>query len=179
MKLKLLDGSNFEGEFIFKDCGLIADEPMSKLTKEVTEFWNAFLDANPKLEYLRGRPFEAWCFGNTPEMADELVDLVLAGKKTATCSLLRAYQDDLAAIPRVGVYSVICDGSNQPKCVVFYTDTFICKFNEVTEKQAYEEGEGDQTLAYWRRVHREFFEPYGNFTEDEELVCERFRVVYK
>jgi uncharacterized protein YhfF len=152
---------------------------MIEITKEVTAFWNHFLNAKPHLEYLRGRLIDAWSFGNTPEMANDLVALVLAGKKVATCSLLRAYRDEPNAIPRVGVYSLICDGSNRPKCVVFYTDTFICKFNEITEKHAFEEGEGDQTLAYWREVHREFFEAYGNFTEDEELLCERFRVVFK
>jgi len=152
---------------------------MSETSTEIKVFWNNFINANSKLEYLRQREIDAWSFGNTPEMADHLVGLVLAGKKIATCSLLRVYQDESIAIPSVGVYSIICDGRNHPKCVVFYTDTFICKFNEVTEKHAYEEGEGDQTLSYWQKVHREFFEPYGNFRENEELLCERFRVVYK
>jgi len=152
---------------------------MGTQTAEVKTFWNSFINANPHLEHLRERNFEAWSFGNTPEMADKLVALVLEGKKIATCSLLRAYHDDLNAIPRVGVYSVICDGNNHPKCVVFYTDTFIRKFNEVTEEHAREEGEGDLTLDYWQKVHRKFFEGYGNFREDEDLICERFRVVYK
>jgi|GEM_PF-6729505 len=55
-------------------------------------------------------------------------------------------------IPRVGVYSVLCDGHEKPLCVVFLTDTWICKFNEVDEKHAYEE---------------------------DQLICERFKVVFK
>ena len=113
------------------------------------------------------------------DQADELVNLVLEGKKTATCSLLRAYQGYEDEIPRVGVYSMICDGSKKPKCIVFYVDTFICRFNEVTEKHAYEEGEGDRSLEHWKKVHLEFFSEYGNFKEDERLLCERFEVLYK
>lgn len=152
---------------------------MGEINKEIKMFWNRFLSTDPALKYLQDRPIDAWSFGNTGEMADSLVALVLAGKKVATCSLLRAYQDDPGAIPRVGLYSVICDGQNQPQCVVFYTDTFICKFCEISEKHAFEEGEGDQSLAYWRKVHLDFFSAYGDFQEDEDLLCERFRVVYK
>lgn len=149
------------------------------ITDKIKAFWDSFIKDNPKLDYLKNYKIDAWNFGNTPQMADELVSLVLEGKKTATCSLLRAYQGCENEIPRVGVYSVICDGRENPKCIIFYTDTFICKFNEVQEKHAYEEGEGDRTLDYWKKVHLEFFTECGNFHEDENLLCERFQVVYK
>jgi len=150
-----------------------------EITKEIINFWNDFIKENSELEYLKTHKIDAWKFGNTPEMADTLVNLVLEGKKTATCSLLRAYQGYEDEIPRVGLYSLVCDGSNKPRCVVFYTDTFICKFNEVTEKHAFEEGEGDRSLEHWREVHHQFFSDYGNFKEDEKLLCERFEVIYK
>jgi len=150
-----------------------------KITNEIREFWEKFISENPKLEYLREGKIDAWSFGNTPEMADELVSLVLVGKKTATCSLLRAYEGYEDEIPKVGVYSLICDGHDNPKCIVFYTDTFICKFNEITKKHAFEEGEGDQTLAYWKKVHIEFFSGYKDFHEGDDLLCERFKVVFK
>ena len=150
-----------------------------KITEEIKSFWDSFIAANEGLGYLRDTQIDAWSFGNTPEMANDLVGLVLEGKKTATCSLLRAYQGYEDEIPRVGVYSLICDGNEKPKCVVFYTDTFICRFNEVTEKHAFEEGEGDRSLKYWREAHHKFFSSYGDFKEDERLLCERFEVVYK
>ena len=99
------------------------------ITNEIKTFWNNFIQENPQLKYLEDSKIDAWSFGNTPEMADELVKLVMEGKKTATCSLLRAYQGYEDEIPRVGVYSLICDGREKPMCIVFYTDTFICKFN--------------------------------------------------
>lgn len=149
------------------------------ISDEIKTFWKRFVESDPAWGYLKDYKIEAWSFGNTKEMADELVGLVLEGKKTATCSLLRAYRGYENEIPRVGVYSLICDGNNHPKCIVFYTDTFICKFNEVNEKQAYEEGEGDRTLNYWRAAHLDFFSSDKDFREDDELLCERFRVVYK
>lgn len=152
---------------------------MSEITNEIKSFWDRFIKENPELEYLKKHTINAWSFGNTPEMANDLLRLVLLGKKVATCSLLRAYHDEPNAIPRVGLFSVICDGNNIPKCVVFYTDTFVCSFKDVTEKHAREEGEGDLTLEYWRKVHHDFFSAYGNFSEDENLICERFRVVYQ
>lgn len=37
---------------------------------------------------------DAWAFGNTPQMADELLELVLEGKKRATASALSLYGPD-------------------------------------------------------------------------------------
>ena len=65
------------------------------------------------------------------------------------------------------------------QCIDFYTDTFIFRYNEVTEKHAFEEAEGDRSLEHWKEVHHKFFSEYGNFKEDEKLLCERFEVVYK
>ena len=42
---------------------------------------------------------------------------------------------------------------------------------------AYDEGEGDRSLAYWRSEHERFFRKYDVFSEDMLLVCERFRLI--
>ncbi len=150
-----------------------------KKSKEIQLFWDKFVELRKDLKHLQNYDFEAWSFGSTKELADELGALVLEGKKTATCSLLKAYEGCENEIPRVGVYSVLCDGDEKPIAIVFLTDTWICRYNEVDERQAYEEGEGDRSLTYWRKVHYEFFSQYKDFHEDDELVCERFKVVHK
>ena len=38
-------------------------------------------------------------FGDSPELADELLSLVLAGKKTATCGALREYGEGREPMP--------------------------------------------------------------------------------
>lgn len=149
-----------------------------KITPEIQSYWNTFIQEK-ELFHLEKYQFEAWSFGNTKEMADELGQLVIEGKKTATCSLLRAYEGYENEIPQVGVYSVLCDGNEKPLCIVMNTHTWICKYNEVDERQAYEEGEGDRTLEYWRKAHQEFFSNYEGFHEEDLLICERFYIAFK
>ena len=47
-------------------------------------------------------PPAAWSFGATPEQADELLDLVLDGTKTATASALWDYDADDEPLPEAG-----------------------------------------------------------------------------
>lgn len=59
----------------------------------------------------------------------------------------------------------------------------VIPFNQVSEKHAYKEGEGDRTLAYWQDAHRSvfghWFEECGKtFRQDSLIVLEEFEVVY-
>src|SRR5688500_15476684 len=83
-------------------------------------------------------------FGDTPQMADELVRLVLTGRKTATCWPFQECELDDPAL------WIICDGSGEPRCVVETVEIMRRRFDEVDEAFAYDEGEGDRTLQYWR-----------------------------
>ena len=58
--------------------------------------------------------FERFSFGDSPEMADELLAMVLAGKKTATVSVI--LEDEQA--PSVGDLSLVLDGRSTPACVI-------------------------------------------------------------
>ena len=51
------------------------------------------------------------------------------------------------------------------------------RFPEVDAAFAYDEGEGDRTLAYWRGAHEIYFSRLGQFAPDMLLWCERFRIV--
>jgi uncharacterized protein YhfF len=52
------------------------------------------------------------------------------------------------------------------------------RFDDVDEQFAYDEGEGDRSLAYWREAHKCYFTRLGLFQPDMMLWCERFRVDY-
>jgi uncharacterized protein YhfF len=119
----------------------------------------------------------SWSFGDTPQLADELLALVLEGKKTATCGALRHYEADGVALPRVGEKSVVLDGSGVPACIVEVTEVVIRRFQDVDAGFARDEGEGDRSLDYWRRTHEAYFRKYVAFSEEMELVCERFRLI--
>ncbi len=121
----------------------------------------------------------AWAFGGTPEEADELLDLVLSGRKTATASALRDYESEDEPHPAPGSLSIITDGTGQPRALICTTEVRIVGFDEVDEEHAKAEGEGDLTLDHWRAVHREFFASSGEVTPQTQIVLERFRVLHQ
>ncbi|WP_455425208.1 ASCH domain-containing protein [Dryocola sp. LX212] len=117
---------------------------------------------------------ERWAFGDTERQADELAKLVLDGVKTATCSNL-----DGEGIPQPGDIFVVVDGKNEPVCAIELTTVDMKPFDQVDEAHALAEGEGDKTLAYWRREHQRFFEEYELFSPDMTLVLMDFKVLEK
>jgi uncharacterized protein YhfF len=118
-------------------------------------------------------------FGDSQEMADELLALVLAGKKTATCGALASFAPGGEAMPVVGRRDVVLDGKGRRAAVIETIAVEIRRFEQVDERFARDEGEGDGTLAWWRDAHRGYFERNGGFSPDMQLVCERFRLVEK
>jgi uncharacterized protein YhfF len=116
-------------------------------------------------------------FGDSPEMADELLALVIAGTKTATCGALRDYGDGGEAMPVVGRRDVVLDGKGRRAAVIETLEVTVKRFDEVDQAFAFDEGEGDRTLADWREGHQAYFERHGGFSPDMELVYERFRLV--
>ena len=118
------------------------------------------------------RHLRSFAFGDNPLLADELLDLVMKGIKTATCST-----EDEPNISTPGEQWVVCDGSGTPRCVIETTEVTFRRFPEVDAAFASEEGEGDRSLAYWRAAHRNYFSRQGKFSEDMMLMCERFRLV--
>jgi uncharacterized protein YhfF len=125
-------------------------------------------------------PPPAWSFGATPEQADALLALVLAGTKTATAGALSDYEADGSPLPEPGTLGIVLDGSGKPRALVVTTDVRVVPFDEVGEEHARLEGEGDRTLEHWREVHEAFFADHapGGFSPDMKVVLERFKVVY-
>lgn len=115
-------------------------------------------------------------FGDSPELADELLTLVLAGTKTATCDAVGSFSG-AEPMPVVGRHDVVLDGKGRPACAIETVEVTLRRFDEVDERFAADEGEGERTLAYWRRVHEDYFRRHGNFAEDMMLVCERLKVI--
>ncbi len=118
------------------------------------------------------RELPRFAFGDNPALADELVALVVAGRKIATCTT-----PDDPNLSRPGERWIVVDGRGEPRCIIETTEIAHRRFDEVDEPFAYDEGEGDRTLESWRRDHRVYFRRLGKFEEDMTLVCERFRLV--
>lgn len=116
-------------------------------------------------------------FGDSAELADELVALVLAGKKTATCGALWQYEAEGALKPTPGMQCIMLDGANRPRCVIETVEVEVKPFDKVDAQFAHDEGEGDQSYAFWRDAHERYFRRQGPFTPDMLVVCERFRLI--
>lgn len=150
----------------------------------VTPYWQAYLATLPADSPVRTERYVAEGFGDGPAMADELGNLVVQGLKTATCSAVWEWQAEGDPLPEVGLITIVLNGRGEPWCIIETTEVTIRPFNEVDAPFAYEEGEGDRSLAYWQEAHRSFFsrtlpQVGRSFDETMPLVCERFRVIYR
>jgi uncharacterized protein YhfF len=110
-------------------------------------------------------------FGDSVEMADELLALVRRGVKTATASLPGS--DRVA----VGDHWIVCDGSGAAALVLRTTEVRVGPLDSVDDDFAWAEGEGDRSRSSWLDGHRRFFsreapEGFG------DVVFERFEVVW-
>lgn len=120
----------------------------------------------------RYRHLRTFAFGDSPELADELLDLVVKGIKTATCST-----EDEPNTSTPGECWTVLDGRGEPRCVIESIEITYRRYNEVDAAFAYHEGEGDRSLDHWRNAHRTYFGRLGRFSEDMMLMCERFRLI--
>jgi uncharacterized protein YhfF len=76
----------------------------------VEAYWQAFLETLPEGMDSLPTTYQSWGFGDSPEMANTLGTLVKEGVKTATASLVWAYEAEDEPLPEIGDYSIILDG---------------------------------------------------------------------
>ena len=146
----------------------------------VAAYWAEFCRAASVPE---STPYQAWYFGDTAELAHELVELVLTGPKRATAGAAWAVdlEPDLGAVPHG--YSVVTERDGTPRGVIRTTDLARRALNEVDARFAWDEGEGDRTLADWLDGHRRFFRRECAaagvpFSDDMLVQLERFELLY-
>ena len=148
---------------------------------EIDEYWEKFIKDT-------GRDSEDKCAGDLNFEAkgfvgDELVSLVLSGKKTAFFSSWATFAIDQEPLPVSGELYIVLDRSNTARCVIEIETVNVIPFNEVTWGMAQKEGE-DENLEEWKQKKQEYLEDEGNilgfeFTPDIKLVFQTFKVVYQ
>jgi uncharacterized protein YhfF len=80
-------------------------------SKKVMDYWERFRKESGTTE----ASADAWSFGDNPELADELLRLVLTGKKTGTATLVIELEKKGEKMPKIGDYNVILDGKIEPR----------------------------------------------------------------
>jgi uncharacterized protein YhfF len=116
---------------------------------------------------------ESFSFGDSPDLTDELLELVLAGKKTAAC--WAASEGD--KVVAVGERWIAKDGQGRASAILETVELTRRRFEEVDAAFAHDEGEDGRSLGDWRRAHTNYFTRRGEFSPDMELYCERFRLI--
>jgi len=142
----------------------------------IEEFWQRSVRATG----VNG-PYTAWAFGSesNPDLATELALLVRYGPKRATTGLLAEYREEGEPLPEPGDLSVILDGAAVPVCVIRTSRVETRRLGEVDEEYAWDEGEGDRSLEYWRTAHEQFWAAAGRDVDDDSVVVlEWFDLIY-
>jgi uncharacterized protein YhfF len=122
-------------------------------------------------------------FGDSAALCDELLALVLSGRKRATASLARDYQRPGSdPFPAVGDYVVWLDSSGCPRCITRTTSVEVKPLSQVDAPFAWDEGEGDRSLSWWLLAHKRYFARQAQregfrMHDDIETVFERFALV--
>ncbi|MFN3953026.1 MAG: ASCH domain-containing protein [Pararhodobacter sp.] len=114
-------------------------------------------------------------FGDSPTLTEELLALVRAGRKRATCSALAEIAAGAAA-PQVGRRDIALDGAGNPALVIETLRLVELRFCDMPEDLALMEGE-DETLESWRAQHQRYYERIGIFAPDMPLIWEEFCVI--
>jgi uncharacterized protein YhfF len=96
-------------------------------------------------------------FGDSPALSEELLALIVAGRKRAGASLLWAHEADGDPVPQAGDVAIVVDHRNVPVAITRVTAVAVVAFDAVDSEFAVSEGEGDGSLAHWRRAHQAFF----------------------
>ncbi|GAA1923489.1 ASCH domain-containing protein [Nocardioides marmoribigeumensis] len=145
----------------------------------VAAFWASYVSASG----YDGPLVTSYAFGDSPELADELGELVLHGPKRATAELAQAFGGDGDPMPQVDDRCVVLDGAGRPLAVVRTTDVRVGPLSSVDDAFAWDEGEGDRSRDWWLDAHTRFFrrecEANGwDFSDAIPVVFERFEVVW-
>lgn len=143
---------------------------------EIKTYWNNYLLMNHLP--LETKYADSFFFGNSKKMANDLLNLVLQGKKSATTS---AYVEENLENPQIGDYSIITDFYSNPECIVKTTKVTKLKFKDMTYDMCRLEGENPD-LKGWQDEHIKFFKSLkedNSFDWNMQIIFEQFELVYK
>ena len=150
--------------------------------QQVQAFWSRAI-ASGAVAVATPLPSVVEPFGDSQELADELVDLVIHGPKRATAAVLADLELDHSSPPEPGDLSIATDGHGNARAVLRTTDVRIGPLSSVDAAFAWDEGEGDRTRVSWLHDHEAFFRRFLptiglQFDPDMPTVFERFDVLY-
>jgi uncharacterized protein YhfF len=157
-------------------------EPAPPDTAAAERLWADYVAAHPEA-VATGHDHTVERFGDSAELADELLALVTNGPKRATAALASDFIAEGEALPRVGSHWIACDGAGVPTVILRTTELRVGAFDTVDAAFARDEGEDDRSLESWKANHRRYWQRTlaargQEWSPDAEVVFERFRVAW-
>jgi 5-formyltetrahydrofolate cyclo-ligase len=154
---------------------------MKRLKPRERAFWDEWRAGLPPSKRPRRAFVEAGFAGNR-RATDALIRLYLSGRKTAGSGLVRDYRTAGDPLPRRGNHWIVLDGRGRPRLLLRTVRVEFSVFGRLPARIARAEGEGDRTVAHWKRVHRRLYAPFlARWGIDDldaaEVVTETFRLL--
>jgi uncharacterized protein YhfF len=152
-----------------------------KLYPSISKLWYNFILSNTKY---KNTPFpEFYYFCDNEKDANDCAQLVVDGVKRATSTSMWWFETYKQPLPKIGDLTIVTDWKGTAKAVIETIKIEKTPFNKITSEYAEIEGEGDKSLAYWNKVHWEYYTREMNEqgekpTKDMLLICEHFKTVY-
>lgn len=128
-------------------------------------------------------PTGSFHFCDNEDDANLCADLVVRGIKRATAASVAELE--IAGIPQpvVGDLSVITRWDGTAVAIIRTTHIETRRLDDVDEAFALREGEGDQTLKWWRQAHEAYYRRILARSDikvdgDLPIICEYFERVF-
>lgn len=155
---------------------------MKSLTREPSAFWARYLKTLLSARRPR-RARVAAGFAGDKKVTDGLIRLYLDGRKTAGSSLTADFSSAREPLPKPGNYWIILDSRRHPRLIVRTDKVVLSIFKNIPKYVARAEGEGDLSVAHWKRVHRKAYSPFLarwgiERLDDARVVTEFFTLIY-
>jgi len=118
-------------------------------------------------------------FGTKGEFRDELIALILDGKKRATAGTLEwDYRSNGEVIEYVGEKLAVLNNEGEHVATIQATRVEVVRFAEVPDEFALAEGEGDLSGDDFRNGHFRYWSRQGlKITDDTEIVLLYFDLI--
>lgn len=120
------------------------------------EFWTRCCEAlGPDA---RSRGYTKRRIGNTPELVDQILDLISSGQKRGTFSLPEALAR-AGTTPAEEDYVILTRYGGEAGCLVLVEACKTVPFDQIGAAELEIEGPGARDPAVWRAIHEQYWTP--------------------
>ncbi len=129
----------------------------------------------------RRRGYTARRIGNTPELVDQVLELIISGQKRGTFSLPEALAR-AGTTPVPGDYVVLTRYDGEAGCLILMEACETMPFDQVGPSELEIEGPDARDPAVWRDIHEQYWTPmlasWGQaFTPSQPVLVQRFQLL--